>query len=137
MRTYKQQLFSDMVLGVLVYAVVLGFFEEYTNILSTWSYSITFFAAIVMQILTYATFWLKDVIVKHFKNKEGSKYKILLVFCVWLVMFFSKFVFLFSLENIFGEAVQISGFVGLVLIIITMTVIKKLIDLGYNKLGNN
>ena len=52
----KQQLFREMVLGTLVYAVVLGFFEDYTDILNTWSYSTTFFVAIVMQILTISLF---------------------------------------------------------------------------------
>ena len=131
----KQQLFYDMVLGTLVYAVVLGFFEDYTVILNTWSYSTTFFAAIVMQILTYLTFWLKSLVVKYFKGKEGSMYKAALFFGVWLILFLSKFVFLAVIDFIFGSAVEISGFVGLMIIIITMTVAKQLIDVAYAKLA--
>jgi len=131
----KQQLFYDMVLGTLVYAVVLGFFEDYTDILNTWSYSTTFFVAIVMQILTYLTFWLKSLVVKYFKGKEGSMYKAALVFGVWLILFLSKFVFLAVIDFIFGSAVEISGFVGLMIIIITMTVAKQLIDVAYAKLA--
>ena len=131
----KQQLFYDMVLGTLVYAVVLGFFEDYTDILNTWSYSTTFFVAIVMQILTYLTFWLKSLVVKYFKGKEGSMYKPALFFGVWLILFLSKFVFLAVIDFIFGSAVEISGFVGLMIIIITMTVAKQLIDVAYAKLA--
>jgi len=131
----KQQLFYDMVLGTLVYAVVLGFFEDYTDILNTWSYSTTFFVAIVMQILTYLTFWLKSLVVKYFKGKEGSMYKAALFFGVWLILFLSKFVFLAVIDFIFGSAVEISGFVGLMIIIITMTVAKQLIDVAYAKLA--
>jgi hypothetical protein len=125
----KQQLFREMVLGTLVYAVVLGFFEDHTDILSTWSYTTTFFVAIVMQILTYMTFWLKSLVVKYFKGKEGRKYKAALVFGVWLILFLSKFVFLAVINYIFGSAVEISGFVGLMLIS------KSLVDLGYAKLA--
>jgi hypothetical protein len=124
-----------MVLGTLVYAVVLGFFEEYTNILNTWSYSTTFFVAIVMQILTHITFWLKSLVVKYFKGKEGNTYKAALVFGVWLIMFFSKFVFLAVIDFIFGSSVEISGFVGLVVIILTMIIAKQLIDIAYAKLA--
>lgn len=124
-----------MVLGTLVYSVVLGFFEDYTAILNTWSYSTTFFVAIVMQILTYITFWLKSLVVKYFKGKEGKKYVAALVFGVWLIMFLSKFVFLAVIDFIFGSAVEISGFVGLLFIIIIMTVSKKLIDVAYDKLA--
>ena len=134
-RSSKQQLFFDMVLGTLVYAVVLGFFEDYTDILNTWSYSITFFVAIVMQILTYMTFWLKSLVVKYFKGKEGRLYKAALVFGVWLILFLSKFVFLAVIDFIFGSAVEISGFFGLMLIIIVMTVSKQLIDLAYARLA--
>jgi len=134
-RSSEQQLFFDMVLGTLVYAVVLGFFEDYTNILNTWSYSTTFFVAIVMQILTYLTFWLKSLVVKYFKGKEGSMYKAALVFGVWLILFLSKFVFLAVIDFIFGSAVEISGFVGLMIIILTMTVVKQLIDVAYAKLA--
>ena len=134
-RSSEQQLFFDMVLGTLVYAVVLGFFEDYTNILNTWSYSTTFFVAIVMQILTYLTFWLKSLVVKYFKGKEGSVYKAALVIGVWLILFLSKFVFLAVIDFIFGSAVEISGFVGLMIIIITMTVAKQLIDVAYAKLA--
>ncbi len=131
----KQKVFWDMVLGILVYAVVLGFFEDYTNILSTWSYSTTFLVAIVMQILTYITFWLKSKVVKRFKSREGKKYLAVIIFGVWGIMFFSKFVFLAVIDFIFGNSVDISGFIGLVLIIITMTISKKLIDLVYEKLS--
>jgi hypothetical protein len=135
MQTTKQKIFWDMILGILVYAVVLGFFEDYTNIISTWSYSITFFVAIVMQVLTYLTFWLKSKVVNHFKGKEGKKYVAGLVFFVWLIMFFSKFVFLAVIDFIFGNSVEISGFIGLVIIIVVMSLFKKSIDVVYAKLA--
>ena len=131
----RQQLFREMVLGTLVYAVVLGFFEEYTDILSTWSYTTTFLAAIVLQILTYVTLWLKSLVVRHFRGKEGRKSFALMAFAVWLIMFSSKFVFLGVIEFVFGSSVDITGFIGLMLIIIVMTIVKKLIDVAYARLA--
>lgn len=131
----KQELFKEMVLGILIYAVVLGFFEDYTNILTTWSYSTTFFVAIVMQVLTYLTFKLKSKVVNIFKTKEGKKYKAAMVFGVWLIMFFSKFVFLFVIESIFSNSATVSGFIGLVIVIATMTLAKISIEQVYKRLG--
>lgn len=126
-----------MVLGTLVYSVVLGFFNDYTDILQTRSYSITFFMAFVMQVLTYLTFEFKKVTAKNTK-KIKWKYNYLLVgFSVWLIMFFSKFVFLEVIDIIFGDLVQISGFIGILIIIISMTVIKILIDRLFYWLGTN
>ncbi len=131
----KQQLFQETVLGILIYAVILGFFEDYTNILNTWSYSTTFFVAVVLQFLTDITFRLKSLVVCHFKGRQGKKYTAALVVGVWGILFVSKFVFLAVIDFIFGSEVEISGFVGIAIIVITMTVTKKLIDLVYVKLA--
>lgn len=131
----KQKIFREMVLGTLVYSVVLGFFNDYTDILQTRSYSITFFMAFVMQVLTYLTFELKKITAGYAKNIKW-KYNYLLVgFSVWLIMFFSKFVFLEVIDIIFGDLVYISGFIGILLIIILTTVSKYMVDYVYKKLG--
>lgn len=132
----KQALFREMVFGTLVYAVVLGFFNDYTDILSTTSYSITFLVAIIMQALTYYTFVLKRRVAAVFKPIEGMLGKTGLVVSAWLVLFLSKFVFLWVIDFVFGSAVEISGFVGLVAIILSMTVVKQLIDYVFGKLGD-
>lgn len=132
----KQILFREMVLGTLVYAVVLGFFNDYTSILDIKSYSTTFLVAIVMQILTYLTLLLKKRIVSGFSQRGGSLSKVGMILGVWLVLFLSKFVFLAAIDFIFGQAVEISGFVGLMAIIITMTLVKESIDYIFNKLAD-
>lgn len=134
-RSRNQKIFWDMTLGILVYAVVLGFFEDYTKIISTWSYSTTFFVAVVMQFLTYATLWLKTQVVKKSKGREEKKYMAFLVFGVWGIMFVSKFVFLAVIDIIFGNSVEVSGFIGILIIIVAMSSIKKLIDIIYLKLA--
>lgn len=130
----KQLIFREMVFGTLVYSVVLGFFNDYTAILDTKSYSTTFFVAIVLQVLTYLTVLLKKRIAGIFKQKTGRWAKVGLVMSVWLILFFSKFVFLAVLSFIFKESIEISGFVGLMAIIVTMTIAKEALDYTFNKL---
>lgn len=133
--TNKQKLFQDMVLGTLLYTVVLGFFNDYTDIISISTYSILFSAAVVLQILTYLTLLLKNVVIKKYKQKENYR-KGLVLFSVWLILFFSKFVFLEVINIIFGTTVEISGFIGLLLMIICLTLAQKLVEIVYLKLGN-
>jgi len=123
-----QKLFRDMLIGTLLYSVVLGFFNDYTDILSTKSYSTTFLAAFVMQVLTYLTFALKDVIKAKFKGRQGKKYKIAMGFSLWLVLFLSKFVFLAVIDFVFGSTVTIRGFFGLMGMIICMTLAVTLVE---------
>lgn len=124
-----------MVLGILLYSVVLGFFNDYTDILQTRSYSVTFSVAVVMQLLTFLTFELKDLVVRGFKRRGGPQHKVGIVVSVWLIMFLSKFVFLGVISVIFRDAVHISGFVGLMLIIVCMTVAQMLVNLIDGKLA--
>ena len=131
----RQELFRSMILGTLIYAVVLGFFNDYTSILHTRSYSTTFAVAVVMQILTYATFFLKDRTVAWYRGGGLGGSKPAMLFSVWLIMFLSKFVFLGAIGLIFGDAVEISGFVGLLLIIACMTVAQALFEFVDGKLG--
>jgi uncharacterized membrane protein YczE len=127
----NRELFSKMLIGTLLYAVVIGFFNDYTDFISTKSYSTTFLVSIVMQVLTYITFNLKGRVFRHFKLKEN---KLLMVLGVWSIMFSSKFVFLAVLDKIFGSNFNISGFVGLILIIATFTISQKLIEYTESKL---
>lgn len=137
LKTYnsRQELFRTMFGGILIYSVVLGFFNDYTDILHTSSYSVTFAVAVVMQILTYLTFALKDKVKNSFKKRDGKFNKVGLVFSIWLILFFSKFVFLAVISFIFRDEVEISGFVGLMLIIICMTIAEKLAEYIHNKLA--
>jgi len=134
--TYSQDLFRNMFVGILLYSVVLGFFNDYTDILQTTSYSITFSMAIVMQLLTYATFAFKDVVKTWFSRRDGKYNTAALGFSIWLILFFSKFVFLAVIDFIFHDSVQISGFIGLLFIVTSLTIAQQLTSLIYEKLGN-
>ena len=86
----NQEMYRTMFVGILLYSVVLGFFNDYTDILVTTSYSITFFMAIVMQLLTFATFEVKNIVKRNFRQKDGKRATFGLVIGVWLVLFLSK-----------------------------------------------
>jgi len=126
-----------MLVGVLLYSLVLGFFNDYTEILHTGSYSVTFAVAIVMQILTYLTFAAKDFAVGWFRRRGGPKHKVGIVFSVWLIMFLSKFVFLAAIAVVFQGSVQVSGFVGLMVVIACMTVAQRLVEFVDDRLGGS
>ena len=132
----KQVLFRNMLVGILLYSVVLGFFNDYTDILHTGTYSTTFLMAIVMQILTYLTYMAKDKFVDWLNNRKNLKSKVLLVFGVWLIIFLSKFIFLWVIEFVFRGTVEISGFFGLLLMVVILTVAQKLVEIIYCKLGD-
>lgn len=132
---FKQRLFREMLIGTLIYSVVIGFFNDYTNIISTRSYSITFALAIVLQLLTFLAIYIKGLVVKYSKKHYGKKAKAILILGVWAISFFSKFVFLWVISLLFRESVEISGFVNIFVIVIVMIAIQKIIETIDKKLA--
>lgn len=120
-KVFQKDVIPDLIISTLIYSVVLGFFADYTNLINTPSYSTTFLTAVVMSLLVYPTFELKKYLAKHFRERGN---KTLMVLSVWAVMFVSKFVFLWVLDIIFGEYLEIRGFVSILLIVMIATVLQ-------------
>jgi hypothetical protein len=132
----KQLLFKELFVGTLIYAVVIGFLNDYTSIVDARSFSTIFYAAIVLEILTYLAFLLKGKIVGWLKDRQGLIYRIAMFFFVWLVMFLSKFVFVWVVDIIFGDNINIYGFFGILLLVLCVTIIHKLADETFRLLGD-
>lgn len=132
----RQLLFKEVFVGTLIYASVLGFFNDYTSIVYAKSFSTIFLAAITLELLTCAAFILKNRIVTFLKQRTGKIYKFLMFFCVWLIMFLTKFVFIWVIDLIFGSNMNIYGFFGILLIVVCVTLVHKLADKLFIHLGN-
>ena len=91
-----------------------------------------------MQALTFATFGLKKAVSGWYRGRAGTGtgIKIAHGLSIWAIMFFSKFVFLGVINIVFGTAVEISSFVGLILIIGVMVILSRLIEFIDRRLGS-
>ena len=134
--TTRQQVFTEIVVGTLIYVVVLGFFRDYTDIVTANTFSTILLAALVLQILTYLTFLLKKRIVAWLKDKPGLVYRLLMFFCVWLVMFLSKFVFIAVLDLLFSQYIYVHGFFGILFVVLSVTILHKLSNYTFHRLGD-
>lgn len=132
----KQTVFREMLVGTLLYTVVLGIFDDYTDLLRITSFSIVLAAAFVMQLLTYATFALKGSVKSLFGVRSTALLKIGFVLSIWSILFSSKFVFLAVLDLIFGDSVEFSGFFSLMLVVVCLTVVHRLAGFVYEKLAD-
>lgn len=63
----------------------------------------------------------------RFWARPGSS-KVTLELSIWSIMFFFQFVFPEVIDMVFGDSVQISSFVGLVLIIVSMVVVSQVVE---------
>ena len=133
--TSQQLLFKELFVGTLIYAVVLGFFDDHTSIVEARSFTDLFLAAIVLEVLTCGAFAVKDAIVGHLRQSDSRGATALTALGVWFVMFASKFVFLWAIDLVFGNDVNINGFFGIFVVVLVVTVVHGLADWLFVRLG--
>ena len=105
----KQQLFLRYLTWTLVDLTVLNFFAEYWDKVTITSFGVSLFIAITLQVLLKTTISLEHRISKYMKSKERLDKKVLHIFTTWFVLFASKFVMLWVLQLLFGDAIVFAG----------------------------
>lgn len=133
--TKRQLIFAELVVGTLIYAVVLGLFDDYTDLVSAKSFSTIVFASILLEALTFLTFLFKDWWIEFLTRWRGELSRPQKIFGLWLVMFFSKFVFLWALEFVFRGNFEVGGFFSILILVACVTVLAKVANAFFVRLG--
>ena len=133
--TRSQHLFLDWMTAILVYTVILNLFVEYSDAFVIDSFTISVLTAIVLKAFLDIILGLEHRVASYFKAREGAFYRLLGIFFTLSILFLSKFVILEAIDIIFGDHVEISGFIPLVALIIAMLVADQLLHKIYERLG--
>jgi hypothetical protein len=131
----RQLIFAEVLTGTLIYVVVLGLFDEYTDVVSAKSFSTIIFASILMEALTFLTFLFKDWWIGFLTRWRGDLSRPQKLFGLWLVMFFSKFPFLWAIDWVFRGDFEVGGFFSIVILVGCVTVLGKLANAFFVRLG--
>lgn len=131
----NQFIFAELLVGTLIYVVVLGLFDEYTDIVTAKRFSTIVFASILLEALTFLTFLFKDWWIGFLTRWRGELSRPQKLFGLWLVMFFSKFPFLWAIEWIFRGSFEVGGFFSIVILVATVTILAKLANAFFVRLG--
>ena len=132
----KQQLFVRYFTAILIDLTVLNLFDEYWDLVIIDSFTISMFAAILLQVLLKVTMKIEHHLAEYFKSKPGIMAKFMRYFSAWLVLFGSKFVILEAVNLAFGDRVLFSGPLhGIVAFIVVLVVMltAELLVVRFNK----
>lgn len=133
----KQLIFQELFVGSLIYIAVLGLFNNYTPIVEAKSFSTILLASIILELLTFITFLFKNKVIFRLKDRSGIPHQIIKFFCVWLIMFLSKFVFIGAINFVFNGAIIVNGFFGILFVVLGVTITHQLAFYVFKKLGNS
>jgi len=131
----RQLMFAEVFVGFLIYMLVLGLFEEYTDIVTAKSFSVIVLAAMLMEALTFLTFLCKDWWIGFLTRWRGELSRPQKLIGLWAVMFFSKFPFLWAIDWVFQGDFAVRGFFSIVLLVGCVTVLAKLANAFFVRLG--
>lgn len=127
----RQKWFIRYLTFVLIDLVVLNLFAEYWGWVSVESFTISIFAAILLQILLKLTLALEHRLAAYFKAKSGAMATFMRWFSAWVVLFGSKFVILEAINIVLGDRVDfggpIHGLVSIIVVLIVMLVAEELV----------
>lgn len=123
--SYRQQLFLNYFVAVLVDLTVLNFFAEYSPYVTISTFGISLLVAILLQILLKMTIALEHRVSLYFTSHDNFKMKAYRILSTWFILFASKFVMLGILEFIFSDEIVFSGmFHGVIVFIaVVMTML--------------
>lgn len=134
-----QHLFIKYTLAVLVDLTVLNLFNEYWDYVYIEFFTLSLFAAILLQFLLQATIIIEHRAANYFKAKTGLSAKIQRGVSTWGILFISKLIILEAINFVFGDSVVFSGpFHGLVAFIVVVTgiiIAEQLITKIYRSLA--
>ena len=125
--------------ATLVNLVVLGLFAEYWEYVSVSSFTVSLFAAVLLQILLKATIAVEHRVAAYFSARPGGFARFMRYFCAYLVLFGSKFVILEVLSFAFGDNLRFGGpfhgLVSLIVVVVVMLLVEAAIVMFYRRLG--
>lgn len=104
-----QRLFVGYTLAVLVDLTVLNFFDEYWDFVNIESFTISFAAALLLQLLLKLSINAEHRIADYFKSKPGTAPKIYRGLSTYVILVGSKFVMLEAINILFGDKVSFTG----------------------------
>ena len=120
---------------ILIYIIILNLFVEYVDVIIIDSFTISILTSLVLKALLTLILRLEHNVAAYFSAREGTINRILQIGLTFAILFLSKFVILEAIDIIFGEHVELGGFLPLVALIITMLVAERVMRLIYQRLG--
>lgn len=135
----RQKWFIRYLTAILVDLVVLNLFVEYSRHVAIDSYTISIFAAILLQILLKLTLVAEHKLANYFKSKTGGMASVMRWVSAWVVLFGSKFIILGAIDLVFGDRVMfegpLHGIVIIIVVLFTMLAAEELVVRVYRRLA--
>jgi len=105
----RQRLYIRYYVAITADLMVLGLLSQFWDRVHIGSFTAGLIAAILLQLLLQVTLWIEHAASQPFKDKTSWQAKAGRVFVAWFVLFTSKFVMLWTIGLVLGDAIHFEG----------------------------
>ena len=138
----RQQLFLKYTLIVLIDLAVLGFFNQYWDLVFIETFTVAILMAMLLQFLMQVAIKIEHIAASYlFGKKTDTRTKVMRGISAWAIIFISKLVILKAISLSFGDSVVFSGpmhgLVAFLILVVTIIVAEQSISWIYRSLGDN
>jgi len=131
----RQRTFGSYAADVLIYVVVLNLFVEYANAIVIDSFTISIFTAVVLKILLDFILGVEHRVSRYFAQRDRPMSKVIRVLATWSILFLSKFLILEVIDIVFGDHVELGGFLQVLALVVTLMIAQAVFQKIYDSLG--
>ena len=135
----NQQLFLRYFTAILIDLAVLNLFAEHWRHVTIHSFTISLFAAVLLQVLLKLTLMIEHRAANYFNSKQGTAARVLRYVSAWAILFISKFVILGAINYAFGDSIIFSGpvhgVVAFIVVVLVMLAAEEAIVRIYRRLA--
>jgi len=137
----RQQLFLKYTLLVLIDLVVLGFFNQYWDLVFIETFTVGFLAAILLQFLMQVAIKIEHMAADRlFGGKTDTRTKVMRGVSAWAIIFVSKLVILEAINLSFGKSMVFSGpmdgLIAFLTVVIVMIIAEQSVAWIYRSLSD-
>jgi len=137
----RQQLFLKYTLIVLIDLAVLGFFNQYWDLVFIETFTVAILMAILLQFLMQVAIKVEHMAANYlFGKKTDTRTKVMRGVSAWAIIFISKLIILEAISLSFGDSVVFSGpmhgLISFLTVVITIIIAEQFISWIYRSLGD-
>lgn len=125
----RQRMYLRYLTATLIDLTVLNLFNEHWAFVTVSSFTISIFAAILLQVLLKTTIALEHRVAAFFNARTGAGARFMRYFSAWLILFGSKLVMLGAIDFAFDDDVMFTGplhgIVAFIIVVVTMLIAEE------------
>jgi hypothetical protein len=133
--TRPQRVFAEWTMDILTYIAVLNLAAEYSEVVVIDSFTISMLTAVLLKVLLTIIVTGKSAVWGWAKAQESRLSTLVGALGVWAILFLSKFLILEAEDLIFGDHVELGGFVSVMALSAALMVAREAIQRTYLLLG--